>query len=215
MVCQGGRAQRHGEIYVSRSLIMLSIFCHRLLMDDGCSMPYSKLLCSKLLSPCSRRKLVETIIFTPWKWSLLIPMWNGLPRRAYPAAWWDLHHGVSHSCIMLSIFFNIAYSWMMAVQCHILNYFILNHCRHAAEGSWWKRWSSPRESDHCWYPCGMVCQGGRAQRHGEIYVMVYLTLSLCCPFFVIAYSWMIAAQCHILNYFIPIPLSPCSRRKLV
>ena len=36
-------------------------------------------------------------------------------------------------------FFNIAYSWMMAVQCHILNYFILNHCRHAAEGSWWKR----------------------------------------------------------------------------
>jgi hypothetical protein len=60
----------------------------------------------------------------------------------------------------------------------------------------------------------MVCQGERAQRIGEIYIMVY-PLSLCCPFFVIAYSWMMAAQCHILNIFVFILLSPCIRRKMV
>ncbi len=59
---------------------------------------------------------------------------EGVPSGMVRYTSWciSLSHYVVH-------FFTIAYLWMMAVQCHILNYFVLNHCCHAAEGSWWKR----------------------------------------------------------------------------
>ena len=180
-------------------------------MDDGCSMPYSKLFYSKSLSPCSRRKLVETMIFTPRKWSLLIPMWNGLPRRACPAAWWDLRHGVSHSLIVLSIFCHCllmddrcsmpyskllySYSFVTMQQKEVGVNDDLHPMKVIVADT--LEWSAKED-----VPSGMV-----------------RSTSWCISLSHYGDDWLSPTHgCTLksnLNYFVIIPMSPCSRRKLV
>jgi hypothetical protein len=104
-------------------------------MDDRCSMPYSKLLYSYSFVTMQQKEVgvnddlhpMKVIVADTLEWSAKEGVPSGMVRSTYLA--------LSLCCQ----FFATAYSWMMAVQCHILNYFVLNYCRHAAEGSWWKR----------------------------------------------------------------------------
>jgi hypothetical protein len=69
--------------------LIMGLIDRRIHMDDVCSMHFSNILLSNLLTPHRKRMLAETMVFTQWKsLKLLIPMQNGLPRMDCPAAWY-------------------------------------------------------------------------------------------------------------------------------
>ncbi len=132
---------------MSAQCTLLSYFYSNLLTPHR-----RRTMAENLLTPHRRRKFAETMIFAPWRsLKLLIPIQNGLPRRACPAAWYVVTElWIGHPILM-----NVVCS------CTLITYFYSNLWCHTAEGSWGKWWFSAHESHpNCWSQCGLGCQGG-------------------------------------------------------